>query len=192
MLGIKVDCRWWARLALAGLLAAATAHGQAAHSGEEGAASLWAGAEYINLQAGFPNGSDVRLSGIGAFGNYNINHHIGFEAHVRFLNFNSWNGETQQNYLAGPRYTFLRNNKWRPFAMFQAGIVRIQYPFSMGNGTSFAMAPSGGLEYRLNHKWSVRAVYEYQFLANSPDFTNEPKFGIKPNGGFAGVSYRIF
>jgi opacity protein-like surface antigen len=54
------------------------------------------------------------------------------------------------------------------------------------------MAPGGGLEYRLNHKWSLRATYEYQFLPNSPNFTNEPKFGIKPNGALMGISYRLF
>jgi opacity protein-like surface antigen len=150
------------------------------------------GAEYANLQAGFPADSTLRLSGVCAFGNYNWNHHYGVEAHVRFLNFNSWNGETEQNYLAGPRYTFLHSNKWRPFASFQVGLVKIQYPFSMGNGTSFAMAPGGGVECRLNRKWSIRGAYEYQLLTNSPNFTNEPQFGIKPNGPLVGISYQIF
>jgi opacity protein-like surface antigen len=54
------------------------------------------------------------------------------------------------------------------------------------------MAPGGGVEYRLSRKLSLRAIYEYQFLSNSPNFTNEPQFGIKPNGGFAGISYRVF
>jgi opacity protein-like surface antigen len=150
------------------------------------------GAEYANLQAGFPNGSNLRLSGVGVFGNFNWNHTYGMEAHARFLNFNSWNGETEQDYLAGPRYTFLHRNKLRPFAAFNVGLVKIQYPFSMGTGTSFAMAPGGGVEYRLSHKWSIRGNYEYQILLNSPDFTNEPKFGIKPNGGLVGISYRLW
>jgi hypothetical protein len=183
---------WRARLALAGAIAAAVAHGQAAPSAKGGAQSLWVGAEYANLQAGFPNGSNARLFGVGAFGIFNWNHHYGVEGHARFLNFNSWNGETEQDYLAGPRYTFLHSNKWRPFASFQVGLVKIQCPFSMGNGTSFAMAPGGGLEYRVSHKWSVRAAYEYQFLPNSPNFTDEPQFGIKPNGPLVGTSYRIF
>jgi opacity protein-like surface antigen len=80
----------------------------------------------------------------------------------------------------------------RPFAAFNVGLVKIQYPFSMGTGTSFAMAPGGGVEYRLSHKWSIRGNYEYQILLNSPDFTNEPKFGIKPNGGLVGISYRLW
>ncbi|MGO8756541.1 MAG: outer membrane protein [Terracidiphilus sp.] len=183
---------WHGGLALAALLAAAAAHGQTAPAANGGGASLWAGAEYSNMQAGFPNGSSVRLDGIGGFAGYNWNHSFGVEGHIRFLNFNSWYGESQQDYLAGPRYTFLHNDRWRPFAAFEVGAVKIQYPFSLGTGTSFAMAPSGGLEYRLGRKWSVRGAYEYQFLPNSPDFTDEPKFGIRPNGILAGISYRIF
>jgi opacity protein-like surface antigen len=188
---MKIPCGWLAQLMLVGMLAA-MAHGQTVHSARDGSASLWAGGEYANFKAGFPNGSNTRLAGIGAFADYNINHSIGIEGHARFFNLHRWNGETQQDYLAGPRYTFLHSDKWRPFASFQIGVVKIHYPFSMGTGTSFAMVPGGGLEYRLNRKWSVRAGYEFQMLANSPDFTNVNKFGIKPNGGMAGISYRIF
>jgi opacity protein-like surface antigen len=183
---------WRMGMAIAGLFAAAGAYGQVVSSAEGDGQSLWVGAEYANLQAGFPNGSNLRLSGVGVFGNFNWNHTYGMEAHARFLNFNSWNGETEQDYLAGPRYTFLHRNKLRPFAAFNVGLVKIQYPFSMGTGTSFAMAPGGGVEYRLSHKWSIRGNYEYQILLNSPDFTNEPKFGIKPNGGLVGISYRLW
>ena len=34
--------------------------------------------------------------------------------------------------------------------------------------------------------------YQYQILANSPNFTDEPRFGIRPSGLTAGVSWRIF
>jgi opacity protein-like surface antigen len=192
MLKLKIFRGWQVRLALAGFLAAAAAHAQTLPSGFGEGVSLWAGADYAYMQAGFPSGGNIRLQGIGAFALYNRTHWLGFEAHARFLNFGSWNGETEQNYLVGPRYTFLHSDKYHPFADFEAGFVKIQYPFSMGTGTSFAMAPGGGLDYRLNHKWAVRAAYQYQVLTNSPDFTNEPHFGIKPNGFLGGVEYRIF
>jgi opacity protein-like surface antigen len=168
------------------------AHTQTVPDGRGGAASLWAGAEYANYQAGFPKDSTVRLAGIGAFATYNLNRHYAVEMHARFLNLNSWNGETEQDYLIGPRYSFLRGEKLRPFALFQVGMVKMQYPFQMGSGTSFAMAPAGGVEYRLNRKWSVRGAYEFQMLANSPNFTNEPQFGIHPVGATVGIAYRIF
>jgi opacity protein-like surface antigen len=191
MLGRQFVGGWLAFAALAILFAAAPARGQSHVSAYQTGPSLWAGAEYADFQAGFPNGSSVRLEGVGGFANFNWSHAIGIEARVRFLDFNSWYGETQQDYLAGPRYTFLRNRKWRPFASFQVGMVKIQYPFGMGSGTSFAMAPGGGLEYRLSRRLAARASYEYQILPNSPDFSDEPNFGIRPNGFVAGFSYRI-
>jgi opacity protein-like surface antigen len=178
---------------MAGLLAAtAAAYGQSDASAFGTGNSLWIGGEYTNLQAGFPINSTIRVSGIGVIGNYNWNHQFGLEMHARFLSFGSWHGETEQDYLVGPRYTLLHSNKWRPYADFKVGLVKIQYPFSMGSGNSFTMAPGGGLERRLNLKLSARAAYEYQILSNSPNFTNEPKFGIKPNGFSAGITYRIF
>jgi opacity protein-like surface antigen len=171
---------------------ACAAHAQTVPDGRGGAASLWAGAEYANYQAGFPEDSTVRLAGVGAFATYNLNRHYALEMHARFLNLNSWNGETEQDYLIGPRYSFLRGEKLRPFAYFQVGMVKILYPFQMGTGSSFAMAPGGGVEYRLSRKLSVRGAYELQMLTNSPDFTDEPKFGIHPTGATVGISYRIF
>jgi len=190
MVRMKALGGWRAGLAIAGLFAAA-AHGQVIPSAEGAGQSLWVGAEYANLQAGFPEGSTTRLSGVGVFGNFNWNHRFGVEGRVRFLNLSSWNSETEQDYLAGPRYTFLHRNKLRPFASFQVGFVKMQYPFSVGSATFFAMAPGGGVEYRLSHKWSVRGSYEFQMLMNSPNFTNEPQYGIKPNGGIVGLSYRL-
>lgn len=188
----------WTRLAasvLALALAAVfaePARAQAVYAGRGGAASLWVGAEYANLKAGFPRDSTVRLGGIGGFATYNWNRHYALEVHARFLNMNSWYGETEQDYLAGPRYSFLRGEKLRPFAAFQVGMVRMKYPFEIGTQSYFALAPGGGVEYRLNRKWSVRGAYEFQKLLNSPNYTNEPKSGIQPNGFTAGVSYRIF
>ena len=192
MVRVKVFGGWLTGLAIAGLLSTGVAHGQSAPSATGTGQSLWVGAEYSNLEAGFPTDSTVRLSGVGAVVTYSRSHSLGVEGRARFLDFNSWHGETEQDYLAGPRYTFLHSNTWRPYALFEVGIVKIQYPFSIGNGTSFAMAPGGGVEYRLNRKWRLRAAYEYQILTNSPNFTDEPKFGIKPNGASAGISYRLF
>jgi opacity protein-like surface antigen len=143
------------------------------------------------MKAGFPHGSDLRLSGVGVFANFNWNHSIGVEGRARFLNFNSWYGETEQDYLAGPRYTFLHSDKWRPYASFQVGMAKVQYPFKLGSASFLAMTPGGGLEYRVGRKWSVQASYEYQILPNSPNFSNEPKFGIRPNGPQVGISYRL-
>jgi len=192
MARVRILISWLAGLAVTDLLSGAIVYAQSAPSAWGAGQSLWVGAEYSYMQAGFPVDSSVHLSGIGAFVNYNWNHRFGVEGQARFLNLSSWNGETEQDYLAGPRYTFLHSNKWRPFAGFQAGIVNIHYPFELGSGNSFAVAPGGGLEYRFGRKWSIRAGYEYQFLFDKPSFTSEPSFGLKPRGASGGISYRIF
>lgn len=55
----------------------------------------------------------------------------------------------------------------------------------------FTIAPAGGLEYRLNCLWAMHTEYQYRFLLDSPNFTNEPQYGIHPNGVQVGVTYRI-
>ena len=174
------------------LLTTSLLRAQTAVDGTSGAASLWAGAEYANFKASFPVDSNVRLSGVGVFVNYNWTRHYAMEAHMRMLNQNSWYGETEQDWLIGPRYTFLRGEKLRPYADFLVGFVRVKYPFNMGTGDSFTMAPGAGLEYRLSRNLSVRGGYEYQTMVNSPAFANEPKFGMTPSGFTVGVGYRIF
>lgn len=177
---------------LGAVLIALGARAQSAPSAWEPPRSLWVGAEFSNFKAGFPNDSTVRLNGLGGTVRYTWNHRFALDGQMRFLNLNSWYGETEQQYMAGPRYTFLNTNRWRPFARFEVGAVHIQYPFQMGTGTSLALAPGAGLEYRLDRRWSLQATYDYQILTNSPDFTNEPHFGIRPNGVSAGLQFKLF
>ena len=71
------------------------------------------------------------------------------------------------------------------------GLGKIQYPFSIGSGTYLALAPGGGLNYRLSRRFSLRAEYEYQMWPGSPNFTNEPAHELTPNGFHAGIAYRL-
>jgi opacity protein-like surface antigen len=171
---------------------ALTMHAQSAASGSGATASLWAGVDYTDFKAGFPVDSNYRFSGIGAFVSYSRDRHWSLDAHARFLTMKSWNGETEQDWLIGPRYSFLRGAKLRPYGSLLIGAVKMHYPFQIGDGTNFALAPGGGLEYRRGERWSLRAGYEYQTLLDSPRFTNETHYGIKPNGFTAGVAYKIF
>ena len=57
-----------------GLFATAVAQGQVTQSAEGAGQSLRVGTEFSNLQAGFPINSNVRLSGVGVFGNFNWNY----------------------------------------------------------------------------------------------------------------------
>ena len=193
-------CLYWAKgflckalpVLLIVLCACSAGHSQSTEAAHAGPQSLWIGAEYSNMQVGFPYESNWRMSGLGAFALYNWNHNLGVQAEADFLRFNSFYGENQISFLAGPRYTFLHSDKWRPFAQFSIGDVRTRYPFEIGVGNSFALAPAGGLDYGLSRRWALHAQYEYQFLPDSPNFTDEPHFGMHPNGAQIGISYRLF
>jgi opacity protein-like surface antigen len=178
-------------LLASGVLVAMGAYGQAVPASRGGGQTLWLGGEFSNMHAGFPNGSDLRLSSVGAYGVFNWNHHFGLEGETRFLQFNGYHGETEKDLLAGPRYTFFNNARWRPYAALLLGGSRIKYPFNIGVQSFFTIAPAAGLEYRLSYRWSVRGEYQYQVLPGSPNFTNEPKYGINPNGFRIGVSFRL-
>ena len=157
----------------------------------DGRHSLWVGGEYSNIHAGFPYQSSQRLWGIGGFADYHLTTHIDAEAEARFLRFNSFYGETEDNYLAGPRYLVGTFGKLQPFAQFLVGFGKLEYPFDIGSGQYLALAPGGGVTYRISRKWSLRGEYEYQFWPGSPNFANEPAHEITPNGFHMGLSYRL-
>jgi len=186
--GLRHLC-WTA--ALAACVFANLAQAQVIPSAQDGRHALWAGGEYSNTHAGFPYQSSQRLWGIGGFADYHLTTHIDAEAEARFQRFNSFYGETEDNYLAGPRYLVGTLGKFQPFAQFLVGLGKMQYPFNIGSGQYLALAPGGGVNYRISRKWSLRGEYEYQFWPGSPNFINEPAHQITPNGFHAGLSYRL-
>jgi hypothetical protein len=173
------------------LLPAVLVQGQVEPSAKGSGQSVWIGGSFLNMNPGFPNGSDLRMSGIGLLGQFNWTRRISLDASADFLRFSSFHGETQSSFLVGPRYTFLHSNTWRPYARLSLGAVKVHFPFDIGDESYFTIAPAGGLEYRLNRRWAMHTEYQYRFLLDSPNFTNEPQYGIHPNGVQVGVTYRI-
>jgi len=132
------------------------------------------GGEYSNISASFPYESGQRIWGFGAFADYHLTSHVGLEAETHFLRFNSVYGETEDNYLAGPRYLVIRFGRLQTYAQCLAGMGNIQYPFRIGNGSYFALAPGAGANYRISQRWSLRGEYEYQLWPGSPNIANQP------------------
>jgi opacity protein-like surface antigen len=185
---IRPVCRM---TALAALAVAIAAQAQVAPSATEPHHSLWLGGEYSNIDAGFPHDSSQRLWGVGGFAGYHITSHINAEAELRFLRFNSFYGETEDNYLAGPRYVVGRFRNVRPFVQCLAGIGKIQYPFEIGSGNYPAVAPGAGADYRIAPRWSLVGEYEYQFWPGSPGIASEPAHPIAPSGFHVGIAFRV-
>jgi len=177
--------------ALAATLLPIAAQAQVVPSATRPSHDLWVGGEYANIHAGFPYGSNQRLWGVGAFAGYHIANRIDVQAELRFLRFNSYYGETEDSYLAGPRYKIGRFGKLQPYAQCLVGIGKIQYPFQIGSGSYLAAAPGAGANYRLARRWSLTGGYEYQFWPGSPNVAGEPAHPIAPSGFHAGVALRL-
>jgi len=187
--GPSVRCVSWT-IALAVGLFAHSANAQAVASAFGPSHALWVGGEYSNIHAGFPYQSSQRLSGLGAFADYHLTVHTGIEAEARFLRFNSYYGETEDNYLGGPRYLIRASGKIQPYAQCLAGFAAMQFPFDIGSRKYLAIAPGAGINYRLSRKWTLRGEYEFQFWPGSPNYANEPEHRITPNGIHIGLAYR--
>jgi opacity protein-like surface antigen len=155
-----------------------------------GGKSLWAGGEYSNYKVDF--GPSDRIMGFAGFVDYNWSSRFAAEGEVRFLRFNGYQGEHQDNYLIGPKYTILRRGNFRPYAKILFGLGEMKFPYKIGSGGYFAYAPGGGLDYRITHRIALRAEYEYQLWPGAPGIADEPSHGLHPNGFSAGISYRIF
>jgi len=164
---------------------------QAVPSATRSGHAIWVGGEFSDEHAGFPYQSSQRLWGAGAFADFRVNAHLTVAAEARFLHNNSFYGETENHYLAGPQYLIGKWNKLQPFAQCLIGDGQIQFPFGIGTGNYLAIAPGAGANYRLGGRWALRGEYDYQLWPNSPNVSGEPSHEIKPNGFHLGLAFRL-
>jgi opacity protein-like surface antigen len=176
-------------LALAASMSAIAAIAQVVPSGTGPGRALWVGAEYSNFDASFPYQSNQRITGYDVFADYFFTNHLGVEADARFLNFLSFHGESESNYLAGPQYRSRSLGKLQLYGQGLVGLGKIQFPFSVGNGSYFAVVPGGGVNYRLARRWQLRAGYDYERWLNSPNIANAPAHEITPSGFHVGLAF---
>jgi hypothetical protein len=176
-------------LALAAFLSAMAALAQVAPSATRPGRALWVGAEYSNFDSSFPYQANQRITGYGFFADYYFRSHLGVEADARFLTFNSFHGESESNYLAGPQYRSRSFGKLQLYGQGLVGLGKIKFPFSIGNGSYFAVVPGAGVNYRLARRWQLRAGYDYEFWLNSPNITNAPAHEITPSGFHVGLAF---
>ena len=181
-----------ALLSAAACLATSLAGAQAVYAGFQPTHSIWVGAECSWFSASFPYQSGQRVEGCGGFANLRWTSHIDIEGNVRWLPWNDYPQTSERTLLAGPRYIFRRFGKFEPYGKFLVGDGTIHYPYKIGTDSYFALAPGGGVNYRLSRRLTVRAEYEYQIWLNSPGFTNEPKHALHPNGLNVGFAYKVW
>ena len=128
------------------------------------------------------------LLGVGTYVDLHFTHWIQVEGEARWLRFNQYAGENQDNYLIGPKVPVVRFGRANVYGKAMIGAGKMTFPNKYGYGTFTALAFGGGVDYRLSRKVTLRAVdFEYQ---DWPKFL--PNFSIHPYGVSVGMAYRVF
>ena len=141
------------------------------------------------------------LFGGGTYIDFHLSHWVQIEAEGRWLQIpiDIDSIESQSNYLIGPRIPIKQFGKFESYGKVLIGEGKMSFPkgdfFSNGHFTDLAFGAT--LDYKLNRRWSIRALdFEYQdwpkFIPKDPTMTNSPSTSLQPYGLSVGVGYRIF
>lgn len=173
--------------ALASLFAS-KADAQIAPSARGGDASLRVGATFSLYH---PDYISNRVYGGGVYVDFDLNRRWGIEAAGRWLRFHDEVDLSEDHYQIGPKVNLPKVWRFNPYAKGLVGVGKFTFPskygYVIGNGNYLTYGGGAGLDYRVNHKWTVRALdFEYQHW---PEFTTG---AINPYGINVGVSYRVF
>jgi hypothetical protein len=132
---------------------------------------------------GFAQTSPNRLYGIGAYVDVHFSRWVQVEAEGRWMPFNERFDppNSEDTYLIGPRIPIVTVHRVSPYGKFLVGLGSGGFL----NGDTFVLAYGGGVDVRLTHRFTLRAVeFEYQQWRVNPT--------LYPYGGSVGISYKIF
>ena len=191
-------------LSMWAVMAAVPACAQAVEAARARQLSLTAG----GMVSGFsPDYSDPGYDGTnylfggGTYVDLHLSHWVQIEAEGRWLRIPVFlnSTENQSNYLIGPRVPIKRFGKFQTYGKALIGLARMTFPqgdfYTTGHFTDLAFG--GTVDYRLNRRWSIRALdFEYQdwpkFVPKDPRVANSPSTSLQPYGLSIGVGYRVF
>jgi hypothetical protein len=180
-------------LLLVFLAAAASAHGQTVETATARQLTITAGV----MGSGFnPNDSNTTayfagsnyLIGLGTYVDVHFTHWIQIEGEARWLRFNEYAGEHQDNYFLGPKIPIHRFGRADLYGKAMIGMGKMTFPYNYGYGTFTALAYGGGVDYKLSQRFTFRPIdFEFQqwpdWLAGS---------ALYPYGFSVGIGYRVF
>ena len=173
-----------------------SAHGQVVASATERVFTVRAGGLFSAFQPDyngtpFAGGSPQWLYGIGAYVDARLNRWVQPEVEMRWGLFNKYNPDpidpasqpiSQNTYSIGERVPITTTHKFTPYGKVLVGFGN----GSFLSGNALVMTYGGGVDYKLNRKFTIRACdFEYQQWSVTPS-------AIHPYGFSGGVSYRIF
>ena len=156
---------------------------QSRESANETRPSLWAGGEISGYTVQY---GDRKMWGASALVDADSAYHIGLEGEGRWIEFHQTANVHLETYMIGPRY-HVTIGRFQPFVKGAVGFGNFNFSYNYAYGRYLVIGAGGGLDYSLNHRWSVRlAEVQYQ---DWPQFT----FGAMNNVGISsGIRYRIF
>ena len=157
--------------------------GQSRESANETRPSLWAGGGLSGYTVQY---GERKMWGATAFVDADSAYHIGIEGEAHWLEYHQTANVHLETYMIGPRY-HVTVGKFQPFIKGTIGFGNFNFPYNYAYGHYLVIGAGGGVDYSLNHRWSVRvADIQYQ---DWPQFT----FGAMNNVGISsGIRYRIF
>jgi opacity protein-like surface antigen len=169
-------------IALAWAFGSGSVWGQTVEAANAGHGLLWVGGGVSAATLGYGN---RKMLGATAWADVDSLRRFGFEGEARWLDFHQTANVHAETYLIGMRY-HLNYERYQPYGKVLVGDGHFNYPYNFGTGNYLVVAYGGGLDYRLNGRFKVRADFEYQ---QWPEFT----FGsMNSLGATVGLRYRIF
>jgi hypothetical protein len=130
------------------------------------------------------------LFGGGTYVDFHFTHWLQLEGEARWLRFNQYYGEHEDNYLIGPRVPIHSiGRRGEVYGKALIGLGSMTFPNSPGSWGHFTdLAFGGSADFRVSSKLTVRAVdFEYQYW---PVWL--PNHSLSPYGVSVGASYRVF
>ncbi len=129
------------------------------------------------------------LAGVGTFVDVHFSHWAQLEAEGRWMRWNQYYGENQDNYLIGPRVPIKQiGSRTEIFGKALIGYSKMTFPYGYGYGSFTTLAFGGTVEYHATRKLTIRALdFEYQ---DWPVWLNNSS--LQPYGISIGVGYRIY
>lgn len=109
-----------------------------------------------------------KMLGVTAFVDADSWRHYGLEFEGRWLDFHQTADVHLATYSAGVRYHFNIGRRFQPYAKGLVGFGDFNFPYNLATGSYLVITAGGGLDYRLNHRFTWRTDAEYQ---DWPQFT---------------------
>ena len=170
---------------------------QAVEAGRARQLTLTAGAIASGFRPDY--GTSYPIYGAGTYVDLHLSHWVQLEAEARWLRFNEFYGESQSNYLIGPRVPIKQFGKFQTYGKVLVGLAQMTFPQGdyYNTGRFTALAFGGTVDYRLNRRWSVRALdLEFQdwpkFIPSNPYVAGSANRAMYPYGVSVGIGYRVF